>query len=215
MQKIIIVGYPKSGTTYLSRLTAELVNCPVEGFLYNPNHNEVAMEGENRISDFGVFKAHQQLHELKKEDVINAKIIYVVRDPRAVALSGRYFFTANLISKNRDNFFIKRINFWSRKFFKATIQRIKINRLVLYGDSGVHHWCKVPWKKHWKPYFEKEDIFKIKYETLLELPLRILDFIGIESNESERLKAIENQSLANVKKKTAKENNPRKSKLLQ
>lgn len=218
MQKIIIVGYPKSGTTYMSRLTAELVDCPVEGFLYNSKHNEIAIEGKNRKSNFGVYKAHQQLNELKEEDINNAKIIYVVRDPRDVALSGRHFFTANLISKNRNNFFINKINKWSRKIFKLQIQRIKINQLVLYGNGAVHHWCKVPWKKHWKPYFEREDVLKIKYEDILQFPLeetkKILDFIGIERSESERLKAIENQSFAKVKKKFTKENDPRKLKLL-
>ena len=51
MKNIIVVGYPKSGCTWATRLVAELVGCPVGGF-WQSDKKEIAVEGER--SDFGL-----------------------------------------------------------------------------------------------------------------------------------------------------------------
>ena len=56
MKNIIVVGYPKSGSTWITRLTAELVGCPITGFWNQSNQNEIAREGQDRTSDFRCFK---------------------------------------------------------------------------------------------------------------------------------------------------------------
>lgn len=71
MKKIIIAGYPKSGNTWLTRLVAEIVGCPVTGFLYS-QHFEIAKEGGDRKSEFECFKSHHKYYELKKEDIYNS-----------------------------------------------------------------------------------------------------------------------------------------------
>ena len=63
MKKIIVVGYPKSGCTWATRLVAELVGCPVAGF-WQSDKKEIAIEGEDRVSDFRCYKSHHQLAEL-------------------------------------------------------------------------------------------------------------------------------------------------------
>ncbi len=63
-KKVIIVGYPKSGNTWITRLTAELLNCPVKGFLYEKDNNEIAIEGLNRTSIYECYKSHHQYNEL-------------------------------------------------------------------------------------------------------------------------------------------------------
>ena len=51
-KKVVVVGYPKSGCTWLVRLVAELIQCPVTGFWGEPDNPEIAIEGTERKSDF-------------------------------------------------------------------------------------------------------------------------------------------------------------------
>ena len=213
MKKIIIVGYPKSGNTWLTRLTADLVGCPVEGFLYNPNNVEIAIEGKERKSDYKVYKSHHQLSELTKEDIQNAKIIYVVRDPRDVSISGRsYFDFGKPIFENvkwydwsLNNFFPKIISIIKSKINIVYLHRNqKMNNAVLYGDNNVQYWCRVSWKMHLKPYLECENIHKVTYESLLQdtynESIKILRFIGVSSNRENINQVIHNQSFQKKKK---------------
>ena len=76
------MGYPKSGNTWVTRLIAELVGCPVAG-LWHSSKIEIAREGQHRVSDFQCFKSHHQLHELHTDkDSDEHYIVYVIRDPR-------------------------------------------------------------------------------------------------------------------------------------
>jgi len=213
MKKIIIVGYPKSGNTWLTRLTADLLDCPVEGFLYSPNNVEIAIEGSERKSEFRVYKSHHQFSELTEEDKKNAKIIYVIRDPRDVSLSGsNYFDFGNPIFNNIkwydwsiQSFFPKLITVIKTKINLIYLQkRKKMNKAVLYGDNNVHHWCRISWKTHLMPYFEDKNIHKVRYESLLENPYseskKILSFIGISVDDDRINQSISNQSFKNKKK---------------
>lgn len=218
MEKIIITGYPKSGNTWLSRLTANLVDCPVEGFLYNPNNVEIAIEGTERVSDYRVYKSHHQLSELTKEDIQNAKIIYVVRDPRDVSISGRNYFdfgkplfgNVKWYDWSLKNFFPKLLSIIKTKINIIYLRkRERMNNAVLYGDNNVQHWCRISWKTHLKPYFDDENVLKVKYESLLSDPLteskRILNFIGIEKDEAKINEDIYNQSFEKKKNKFKEE----------
>lgn len=54
IERIIIVGYPKSGNTWLTRLVAQICNSPVAGFL-DANHvivNDFVIEGEEKPKSF-------------------------------------------------------------------------------------------------------------------------------------------------------------------
>lgn len=94
MIDIIIVGYPNSGNTWVTRLVAELVGCPVVGFL-GSDHNEIAIEGLQRKLPFQCFKSHHQLHELRDIKTNTKIIIYVVREPRDICISGSKYFDIN------------------------------------------------------------------------------------------------------------------------
>jgi hypothetical protein len=214
MTKIIIIGYPKSGNTWLSRLTAELVGCPVSGFLYS-NHEEIAMEGLNRESEFEVYKSHHQFHELAKEDLKSAKLLYVLRDPRDVLISGISHFSVSLFPKNDESsnsldskfihFFKRNIDRVYWRFIGKGLSKKRMNKAVLYGNEEVHPWLRVSWKAHITPYMENPEVLKVKYGALLRDPLveskRILDFLGIEKDENEIQEAIDKQSFEKVKEK--------------
>lgn len=50
-QEVLVVGYPKSGNTWLTRLVAELISCPVKRFFGQPGNPEIAIEGSNHQSN--------------------------------------------------------------------------------------------------------------------------------------------------------------------
>lgn len=218
MKKIIVVGYPKSGNTWITRLVGELVSCPVKGFLYHDTY-EIATEGLDKVSEFACFKSHHEFKDLKPEDKKFAKIIYVIRDPRDISLSGRpYFFEwQNVINYKINSLPIRIINKLYRMSFLGTARAKRLmNNAVLNGDERVHQWCKVSWKKHLNDYLEKESVLKIKYESMLNNPfdecIKIVDFIGIERSEEEINSAIDYQSFSKSKKRFEKDPLPKRLK---
>ncbi len=229
VKKIIITGYPKSGNTWLARLTAELSDSPVRGFLYS-DHKEIAVEGEERKGDFEIYKSHHQWNELTENDQESAKIIYIIRDPRDVAISGRtYFKKAGDFFKLKNARNLKGIQRFNRSF-KGRLNKMvrqltgnwlinkRMNQAVLYGNPIVHHWCRISWREHLAPYLKEPSVLKIQYESLLDNPelegKRIVQFLGIGKKENEIRKSIENQSFKKVKEKAIKNNDLGKAKFL-
>lgn len=157
MKNIIVVGYPKSGNTWITRLIAELVGCQVAGF-WNSELDEVAVEGQDRVSDFRCFKSHHQLDELNVDiDNDENPVIYVLRDPRDVAVSGAGFFKHN--RSERIEKFLEKIP--KGKSLYGVISKIihpeahridKMIQAILYGSEEVHYWCRIFWKNHYMPY---------------------------------------------------------------
>jgi hypothetical protein len=207
MKNIIIVGYPKSGNTWIARLTAELVGCPVIGF-WGSDHNEMAREGEERKSDYGCFKSHHQLHELNIKPKDNNFIIYTIRDPRDITISGANFFTFNRY-ENLEALF-KRIPkgelFWKRIVSKVVNpESYRIDRMmyaVINGSSKVHKWCRISWKEHWETYLDTGCLF-VRYEDMLSSPeeecRRILSHLEISRDIDHIKKTIDNQSFSKKK----------------
>ncbi len=203
--KILVVGYPKSGNTWLTRLVAELIGAPVKGFFNDPQNNEMAIEGWERESNFSIYKGHQQYKQIQGK-IRNQNIIYIVRDVRSVAISGANYFEflpqsclVNMICK------IPKFRKYLKKYIFAN-ERIKIRNMIQILDKGAKStaWRKVPWDKHVLGYYY-QGVLIVRYEDLLTRPQfeckRILSKFGIMRNEVAINKAIQNQSLEVVKKK--------------
>ena len=223
MKNIIVVGYPKSGCTWATRLVAELVGCPVVGF-WKSDKKEIAVEGQERVSDFRCFKAHHPLAELgvSPNELANS-VVYILRDPRDIALSAANHFQFDRYPALRALF---RLFPQGEKLYRHTIypllvrQDYRLERMteaLLHGSAAVHKTVRVSWADHWRPYAEA-GVPIIRYEDLLARPegesARILRHFGLERSPQEIATAVENQSFARKKQRLLEQGETGRAKFL-
>ena len=202
MIDVVVAGYPKSGTTWVVQLVAELIGGPVVGF-WDSGHDEIAREGLDRRSEFRCFKSHHQLGELRAaQGLRDTALIYVIRDPRDVAISAAHYF---------------RVTRWPsiaaafcptlRRLYRSVTAKVapapigyRVARMVdavLYGSNHVHHWMRVPWKAHYEPFVAGRR-FWLRYEDLLAEPerqsARILSYLECDRSRREIRDVVERQS---------------------
>jgi len=192
--QIVVAGYPKSGNTWITRLVAELVGCPAKGFWGECDNPDIAIEGQERVSEYSCYKSHHQYHELMAaQDDTDVKIIYVIRDPRDVAISACGYFSDLDISNGEAGSALLDMPEFSR-----------MQNMVISGDNGVHHWCRISWRDHVIVFLQNQ-IFYVKYEDALDNPMtqckRILKYLEIERSDEHIRSAIEKQSFKVKKKK--------------
>jgi hypothetical protein len=200
-KNVIIAGYPKSGTTWLSRLVAELIVCPLKGDWGFENLTPPYSEGLGRISEYQCFKSHHSFEELSKVSELSIhKIIYIVRDPRDVVISGVHYF----------QFFPSFLNFLKidpvrRFFYRFTSNKEKKKQMikaVLNGDETINQWLRSSWRSHYESY-QKDNVLLVKYEDLLKTPYRecnrINNFIGVPVKKDHIAECIHVQSFQNRK----------------
>jgi len=116
---IYVAGYPKSGTTWITRLLGDVLACRSGGSIPSEDKNEIATEYFGTNSEYFVRKGHFILNDryssnpVRKPHVMHwkgldpelHKVVFVVRDPRDIAVSGAhhwkipvYRFLENMIS---------------------------------------------------------------------------------------------------------------------
>lgn len=210
MKKIIVAGYPKSGCTWATRLVAELIGCPVAGF-WKSEKDEIAIEGQDRVSEFRVFKSHHQLHELGLvPGDPETRLIYLLRDPRDIAISAASHFEFDRFPKLVASFrkFRRGEKLYRHTLYPLLVRQDyrleKMTEALLRGSVEVHNWCRVSWREHWQPYAQA-GVPIVRYEDLLSTPekeaKRILDYLGLERSADAIATAITNQKFE--RKKTA------------
>jgi len=187
---------------------------------WNSTHNEAAIEGEDRQSRYLCFKSHHQFEQLEGStdgDESLDKVIYVVRDPRDIVVSGAHFFSIERWQR-LGRVFDRLPN--GRQVYRKSVNRVispmpyRIARMVdtvLRGSDSISHWMGVPWAEHYAPYQSANCLF-VQYESLLEEPLEgareIADFVGVGRSQAELKRAIGRQSFA-AKRKVFRERNER------
>jgi len=224
-KNILIVGYPKSGTTWLTRLTAELLHCPSVGF-WGESSEAMATEGLYRTSPHNCYQSHHSFQILKKNTKDIFRIIYVLRDPRDIILSGANHFIfgqrylqliLGVLPKGKLIYYKLNVFLNSTCYTKSYKIRRMI-RAILDGDETVSLWCKNAWKQHYPPFWADKEVLFIQYEHLLAdtfLEVRkILTFLELERSEGAIKTAIEKQAFQNKKKQFIQQNQLQKADFL-
>jgi Sulfotransferase domain len=223
MKRVLVVGYPKSGCTWVTRLVAELIGCPVAGF-WQSEKKEIAIEGEDRISDYRCYKSHHQLAELGNlPNEPDTWLIYVLRDPRDIALSAAHHFQFDRFPKISAFFgrFRRGDKLYRHTFYPLLVRqnyRLKeMTTALLRGSGRVHNWVRVSWREHWQPY-QEAGIPIVRYEDLLDKPGeecdRILRHLGLDRRPDEVARAVENQSFARKKQTLLEQSETGRAKFL-
>lgn len=99
---IFISSYPKSGSTWATRLLADILDSPSGGCMPSEDSKEVATEGQDRPGPYIVRKGHfvlidddtgpvvPRLHRLAWRQLAGERIVFLVRDPRDICVSGAW-----------------------------------------------------------------------------------------------------------------------------
>lgn len=172
-KNIVVCGYPKSGSTWATRLTAQLLDCPSAGY-WGFDGKTLVTEGQSRDSSFTCFKSHSHYDELAKDKEEIFKIIYIIRDPRDIVVSGMFHFNfpAPLLLK-----FLKVLPLpvKIRDVLKSLSARSKSNtykikrmiRMLTTGDKNIAH-CQWALDDHINSFLGKPEVLIISYEALLK-----------------------------------------------
>ena len=204
-RQILVLGYPKSGTAWVTRLTAELLGAPVKGFWGEPANDEIAIEGTARVSSFEIFKGHHT-YDAIRDDVSLRDVVYVTRDVRDVAVSGACYFAF------RPRQPLARLALSLRKRLTGEAGTTRENarrlnemlRVLSDGDAWPSAWCAQPWDLHVADFLHAH-AFVIRYEDLLAAPerecARLLRHIGIVRSRGQVLDAILTQSFVSAKRR--------------
>lgn len=135
-----MVGYPRSGNTWLNYLCAYCLNLPFSGFddgAKVPKQEWVrqAVSGQNPWPSPAGFQAVRKTHKLPAQvPVQNGKVIYVQRDPRDVFVSHSYYMKYRAAN---------------------SLRKYRFQLLALGGRRLQMRWFLFEWKRHvsaWRPY---------------------------------------------------------------
>lgn len=102
---IYVAGYPKSGTTWITRLLGDVLDCRTGGSIPREDEREIATEGFDRknksmivrkghfvLNDTAHLQPVQRPHQLYWKGLREEehKVVFVVRDPRDIVVSAAY-----------------------------------------------------------------------------------------------------------------------------
>ena len=106
MKTIYTLGYPKSGSTWLSRLLGDTLNSPVGGIRPDDDTGCIATEGQDRPGPYYIRQGHAVpgsgdtltpgRHIIALEHLTDERIVIMLRDPRDVAVSAAHHWGRSL-----------------------------------------------------------------------------------------------------------------------
>ncbi|MEZ4722591.1 MAG: sulfotransferase domain-containing protein [Flavobacteriales bacterium] len=205
---VVIAGYPKSGTHWVSWLVAEMLGAhkvmhlPIElGESIGPG--TISEKSEPLANCFKTHLTCDQIEDCFDKNQ-TVKILHVVRDPRDIVVSGAYYFSfkKSWIERivNNKLFRSMQSNGNFKSFIEPSTSSYKKTRMlnaVVNGDPNVSEWLGVSWKEYTNS-FINSDVLQVRYEDLMQTPQEtckiICDFLSINVSDDQIRNAITNQS---------------------
>ncbi len=203
---IYVVGFPKSGNTWLARLLAEVTLSNIDA----SNSVDEADNSANRTGGYLIHKFHDSGNMLLPDGV---RVVYIVRDIRDVLVSA-FFFNNSFMSEDCVRIDNEKCGwfkgFFARSYFRHQIKRMNkqwcgneltVLRNWVHGKkSNVGNWSE-----HIRSWSNRPQIIMVKYEDLLQdtesVMRKVLNSIYIEVSDTALKKAISNQSFDKKKSK--------------
>lgn len=212
LKRIIIAGYPKSGNTWLTRLVAQLCDAPASGFLDAQNEivNDIVTEGFHRNSEIEIVKTHHWHDTLPKS---NAKVIYIVRDPRQILLSAsRYFPKAPYNAIQKCHLLERTCCAFVNRDLAAWYA------CMVHGSLEPTNWLRKSWQNHVEDFLGDSRVLVVNYEKLRmqgERELRkIANFLDLDISDTSITKCNNDQSFDVKKKKFLSQGDTAKAEFL-
>lgn len=200
-EPIFIIGYPKSGNTWLARICADALDSPI---VTGDDPVNQADKKKNYRGKFEIHKLHCSKQD--KPDYVEetSKIFYVVRDFRDILISG-YFFNHKGHNEKRimlgdrkcllDNGLKMYFNHQIKRMTKHwTSHELTVLRNFLNGRKNFVG----NWSDHIDYWIKFPNVYIVKYENLLEdtyfVMKRAFVYLGINYSDQCLREAIERQS---------------------
>lgn len=225
--KIYLVGYPKSGTTWLIKLMSHVLRIPVKK--KKGSYVPPSVEINNRLnledSDSCIIKAHDLPSTFFQDvDTKPERIIYIYRDFRAVFISAFFYFKIPkrfaylFLLKHDGSFsFFKQILRLILYPFSRTLLTLTLKKYIREGitssDIGTYDEHLIEWKRVASLNKEPCKFAFISYKDLMSSPEEALKDI-LESlqlptiNESWIKKAVAEESFDQMKSRLDANSNP-------
>ena len=152
-QTVYVAGYPKSGTTWLTRLLGRALDSRTGGCMPQLDNTEPATEGLDRPGPWVVRKGHFALldarggevvpseHVLSWRNLTHGRVAFIVRDPRDIAVSASYYWSSGRSRERNLAIFIEQMGMGKRfnlppwqDYVEDWLERRFDFSLVLYED---------------------------------------------------------------------------------
>ena len=204
-EPIFIIGYPKSGNTWLSRICASALDSPIV-----TGDDSINQAGRKDVytGQFDIYKIHFSSRDRPNYVTDDSKKIYIVRDFRDVLISG-YFFNhkireEHLMLKNQNNL----LNRIYRAYFYHQIRRMincwTADELIVLIDFFKKKKVFVGnWSDHVRYWMSCSNVVMVKYEDLLQNPYNIMQLsfsrLGVSCSNDRLRGVIDEQSFSKKK----------------
>ena len=176
MSNTFIIGFPKSGNTWLARMIARALNIHVEPFPTPDRTRDPAADVNTEIdtnADDLVCKLHYTPEDFtevygSREE---ARFVYLRRDPLDVMVSGFFYFcyrgderfalaNPGLRSLVNPIFLLKHL--WIRRKFSVWVRTFCEQGVSVYGTCPAH-------VSSWKAFFDSHPDLRVAYTTYEEI----------------------------------------------